>query len=82
MPKVTGLELLKMMHGAQIKVPVIMASGTVPTAEFLREPCLQPAATLFKPYTLDELVQTVREVLRANVPAGERAAQPTPDPMF
>lgn len=82
MPKVTGIELLKKLRAARMTLPVIMAAGTIPMAEFLRDPCLQPAATLLKPYTLDELVGTVREVLRATEPVGERAAHPSTQPMF
>jgi DNA-binding response OmpR family regulator len=64
MPKVTGIELLKKLHAAHMAVPVIMATGILPLDEFTRHPWLQPAAMLIKPYTLDELVGTVRQVLR------------------
>ncbi|HEU5070717.1 MAG TPA: response regulator [Verrucomicrobiae bacterium] len=80
MPKVTGLELLKKLHGARMALPVIMATGTLPTAEFICSPWLQPTATMFKPYTLDELVGTVQEVLRATEDACERPAQPPIQP--
>jgi DNA-binding response OmpR family regulator len=82
MPKMTGIELLNKLRTAKMSLPVIMAAGTIPMAEFLRDPCLQPAATLLKPYTLDELVGTVREVLRETRPVGERAAHPSAQPMF
>jgi DNA-binding response OmpR family regulator len=64
MPKVTGVDLLKKLHAARLAVPVIMATGTLPREEFIRHPWLQPAAMLIKPYTIDELVGTVHEVLR------------------
>jgi DNA-binding response OmpR family regulator len=82
MPKVTGVELLKKLHGARMAVPVIMATGALPTPEFIRSPWLQPTATMLKPYTLDELVGTVREVLRATEDACERPAQPPTQPTF
>jgi DNA-binding response OmpR family regulator len=65
MPKVTGVELLGKMQAAGFTVPVIMATGTVPTAEFEKSPWLQPDAMLVKPYSLDELVDTVRNLLSA-----------------
>ena len=63
MPNVTGVELLKLVQGAQMALPVIMASGTLPLEEFDRQPSLKPAAMLCKPYLLEALVQTVRKVL-------------------
>ncbi len=51
MPKVTGVELLQKLHDARLALPVIMATGTIPEAEFARYPWLRPNATLLKPYT-------------------------------
>jgi DNA-binding response OmpR family regulator len=65
MPKVTGIELLKKLRAAQMALPVIMATGNLPEHEFMLHPWLQPAATLLKPYTIDQLLVTVKEVLRA-----------------
>jgi DNA-binding response OmpR family regulator len=65
MPKVSGVELIKKLHAVRMALPVIMATGRIPTEEFERYPWLQPAATLLKPYTVDELLGTVKEVLRA-----------------
>ena len=63
MPNVTGLELLERVRGAQMALPVFMASGTLPLDEVDRQPALKPAAMLCKPYLLEALVQTVRQVL-------------------
>jgi two-component system chemotaxis response regulator CheY len=63
MPKVSGVELLKKVHAAQMDLRVIMATGTPPTEEFIQYPWLQPTATLLKPYTVEELLGTVHEVL-------------------
>jgi DNA-binding response OmpR family regulator len=77
MPKVSGIELVKRLHGARMDLPVIMATGTPPKEEFARCPWLKPAATLIKPYTFDELLDTVREVLTVtDVAPGENAPQP------
>jgi DNA-binding response OmpR family regulator len=46
-------------------LPVILASGALPTEELNRHRWLQLAATLLKPFTIAELLSTVRKVLRA-----------------
>ena len=86
MPKVSGVELVKRLHAARMDLPVIMATGTLPEAEFARCPWLRPAATLLKPYTFDELLGAVGTVLRAtDNPGGhitlppERRSQPPAD---
>jgi DNA-binding response OmpR family regulator len=66
MPRVSGIELLKHLRAARMELPVIMATGTLPTEEFSRHPWLQPAATLLKPYTIEDLRQTVKQVLLAS----------------
>jgi len=65
MPRVSGIELLRKLRAARMEVPVIMATGTSPQAEFTRQPWLQPAAVLLKPYTISELLVVVRNVLYA-----------------
>jgi DNA-binding response OmpR family regulator len=65
MPNLSGVELLQKLHAAHMAVPVIMATGILPTEVFTRQPWLKPNATLIKPYTVDELLGTVREVLRS-----------------
>jgi DNA-binding response OmpR family regulator len=59
-------------------LPVIMATGELPTEEFTRYPWLQPAATLLKPYTTAELLGTVKKVLRATDSAPGQF-EPLPD---
>ena len=78
MPKITGVDLLKKLHAARLALPVIMATGALPVDEFTRYPWLQPAAMLIKPYTLDELVGTVRQVLRVADGSGGQTAPPAP----
>jgi DNA-binding response OmpR family regulator len=63
MPKVSGVGLLKKIHAARMALPVIMATGTFPKEEFIQYPWLQPAATLLKPYTMSELMETAEKVL-------------------
>lgn len=64
MPKVSGIELLQKMRAARMVMPVILATGVLPQEDFNRYPWLQPEATLVKPYTVEELVRTVKRVLR------------------
>jgi DNA-binding response OmpR family regulator len=66
MPKVSGVELVKKVRSAHMSLPVILASGNLPTGELDRNPWLQPVATLAKPFTGDELLGTVVRVLREN----------------
>jgi DNA-binding response OmpR family regulator len=67
MPKMSGVELITKLHAARIVLPVIMATGGSPHQEFIRQPWLQPAATLLKPYTVAEFLGTVRSVLCGTV---------------
>ena len=67
MPRMTGIELLQKVHSSAMALPVIVASGTLTRDELNRHPGLQPAAVLLKPYTLDELVVTVKSVLGARL---------------
>ena len=64
MPNVSGVELLRKLRGAGMTLPVIMATGTFPAEEFATSPWLQPDATLLKPYSRQEMLRTVKKVLR------------------
>ncbi len=68
MPNVTGIELIKRVRAAGIGVPIIMATAVLPKDVFTQFPCLQPAATMIKPYTLEDLLGTVKNVLRGTAP--------------
>jgi DNA-binding response OmpR family regulator len=72
MPRVTGLDLIKKLRSEDMTLPVILASGTVPVEELKRHPWLQLDATLSKPFTVGELLDTVKEVLRAADGARDR----------
>jgi len=63
MPGLTGVELVKKLRSASMALPVIMATGTLPQEELARSPWLQPDATLLKPYTIEEMLRTVKKVL-------------------
>jgi CheY-like chemotaxis protein len=65
MPKVSGVELVKKVRSAHMTLPVILASGALPTEELDRNPWLQPVATLVKPFSSGQLLQVVNQVLAA-----------------
>jgi len=75
MPKLSGVELLKKVHAAGLALPVIMATGKFPSKAYARHPWLQPAVTLLKPYTFNQLVGAVQIVLLAITGAGADSAQ-------
>ena len=60
MPRVTGLELIKHLRSARMDLPVVMAAGELPVREMARNPSLDLAATLLKPFTMDALIDTVK----------------------
>ena len=64
-PRMSGIELIKKLHAARMTLPVILTSGTIPTEKLKRHPWLQIDATLLKPYTPDQLLATVRNVLHS-----------------
>jgi DNA-binding response OmpR family regulator len=64
MPKITGLELIRKMRSEEMTLPVILVSGTIPTEELKQYPWLLLDATLSKPFTTAELLDTVKKVLR------------------
>ena len=70
MPKLSGVELVKKLRSAHMKLPVVLTSAALPTEELNQNPWLQFAATLLKPFTIDELLQTVKEALGAAHDAG------------
>ena len=76
MPKLTGVELLQKILAAGLPLPIIMATGTLPEEEFIRNPWLQPNVTLLKPYTFDELLGAVKEVLRVATNTYDEIAPP------
>ena len=77
MPGMTGLALVKKLREARVALPVIMATGRLPTEDLMnRYPWLQPAATLVKPYSIEQLLGTVDAVLRTTDGAREQIAPP------
>jgi DNA-binding response OmpR family regulator len=65
MPGMTGLELVTKLRSEHMTLPVIIASGTVSEEELERHLWLKLDATLIKPFTIEELLDMVKKVLRA-----------------
>ena len=63
MPKVSGIELLRKLRSASMELPVLMATGKLPTEELAQNPRLEPVALLAKPYANDQLLEKVKDVL-------------------
>jgi DNA-binding response OmpR family regulator len=78
MPRLTGVELVKKLRAAHMALPVILASGRLPTEELAQDASLQLAAMLPKPFTANELLETVRVVLHATDSARGQL-EPRPD---
>jgi two-component system chemotaxis response regulator CheY len=76
MPKITGVELVKKLRSACMTLPVILVSGLIPD-ELNRNPRLLDA-TLLKPFTTDELLETVNNVLRPPEIPREQIHPPPP----
>jgi len=63
-------------------LPVILATGILPEEELQRHPWLLLSATLLKPYSPRELLETVQAVLHATAPEPfPRTAAPFPQPL-
>ncbi|MEQ2010086.1 MAG: response regulator [Limisphaerales bacterium] len=67
MPRLTGMELVRKLQLARMNVPVILTSGTFDTLPSHELSGLECSAMLAKPFTFDQLLLIVREVLRATV---------------
>jgi len=74
MPTLSGVELVKKLRSARMTLPVILAAGELSAEELNRNSWLQLAATLVKPISSGQLLETVRAVLLAADNTRSRAA--------
>jgi DNA-binding response OmpR family regulator len=79
MPKVTGIEMVMMLRGRDTTLPVILASGVTPTEALRGHPELKINAILLKPYSMEELLAAVANVLQANDGISPQIAPPSKD---
>ncbi len=63
MPKMTGVEMIEKLRFSRMTVPVIMATGHMPTFEFARKPWLRPDLAMVIPYSDDEFLAAIRNLL-------------------
>jgi DNA-binding response OmpR family regulator len=77
MPGLTGLALVKKLREVHMVLPIIMASGILPTNDLLSYPWSHPVAMLVKPYSLAQLSRTVERMLWATASPGCEIALPT-----
>ncbi len=66
MPRMTGVEMIEKLRSARMTVPVIMATGNMPTQEFARRPWLKPDIMLERPFSDDDLMTAVKKVLHTD----------------
>lgn len=64
LPKISGVKLVRRVRAARLPLPVVMVSFRFPL-HLAERPSLQLAATLLKPVSETNLLNTVREVLDA-----------------
>jgi DNA-binding NtrC family response regulator len=76
MPSAAGIDLIQKLHAARMSLPVIMATSTLPIEKCPGCASLQPVVILLKPYTFEELVETVKAVLCASNQGREQIAPP------
>ena len=77
MPKVSGVELISRMIAANIRLPIIMATGALPEHEFKRYPWLKNMALLVKPISNNALLSMVDKVLSERMDVPEKQIDPT-----
>jgi len=63
MPGMTGLQLVHKLRSAGFELPVVFASGSLPPDLLVSNPSLTIAAMLHKPFSLDDLIRTVKGLL-------------------
>jgi DNA-binding response OmpR family regulator len=63
MPKMTGVEMIEKLRFSRMTIPVIMATGHMPTFEFARKPWLRPDLAMVIPFSDDEFLTAIRNLL-------------------
>jgi CheY-like chemotaxis protein len=67
MPNMTGMEMIAKLRMARMAVPVIMATGIPPTNLIESNAWLKPDAMLQRPFSEEDLLKTIKSVLRTDV---------------
>jgi len=61
--RISGISLLRKLRTSHNSLPVILASGNLLRRDFAGYTWLQPVATLAMPYSVEEFLGTVEEIL-------------------
>lgn len=80
MPRVTGIELVRKLRGNGSVLPVVMATGTLPLEDLERYPELGIRYILIKPFTIEQMLNTVEKVLCGPGDANTNDKSGTPQP--
>jgi DNA-binding response OmpR family regulator len=63
MPKMSGVEMIEKLRFSRMTIPVIMATGHMPTFEFARKPWLRPDLAMVIPFSDDEFLAAIKNLL-------------------
>ncbi len=66
MPRLTGIEMIERLRLARMTLPVIMATSYLPMNAFARKPWLTPDAMLQRPFSNEDLLAAVKNVLHTD----------------
>jgi len=66
MPNLTGMQLVAKLRRNKIRLPIILASGSADSFSGAEYQWLDLTACLEKPFTPDDLLQTVARILNAD----------------
>jgi CheY-like chemotaxis protein len=80
MPRMTGFEMIGKLRGARMALPVIMATRSLPTEDFARQPWLKPDAMLERPFSDLDLLAAVKKILPLGACGGALMAPPQNGP--
>jgi CheY-like chemotaxis protein len=80
MPRLTGMKLIERIRRTGMQLPVILASGTLPTASAREYLQLQSSEVLLKPFTSPELLTAVRFVLLSSYEEARTNCMSSPQP--
>jgi DNA-binding response OmpR family regulator len=75
-PKGSGVELLKKMHDASMRLPVSMTANMLPTWEFAVHPWMQATTVVRLPYTFEILLGKIKNLLRLAASARREISPP------
>jgi len=73
MPGLSGLEVARKVCSSGMSLAIIVASGSLPIGALKQHLPIPTAVALAKPFSPDELLQTVQRVLCGNDEAGAQA---------